>query len=305
MRAEVAEMPTTGLPPDQVLDAALQAFISAMQGYFPLLLFWGMAILSAVVFCGLAYALLMAIANHDWFGMLMGMAYAFARVMVIYMLYENFESIGSIFPTMGQTVGFSVSNVSDTPSDIYSMGLTIVGLLFSNRHWGAWFNLVADGEFLLLIVLTMLVWFAIAIRYLFIQVETEWIFIKGAVTVCFAAFPNTFVTLENWAVQMIKVGIRLIAVMLIIAIGISLAEDWTNTLRALGVTLNVNPVAYGAVQLSEAFLVLWAVWSLPQKADALIASSGGSNSAMGEESGKGVFDATTDAIASGAKALVA
>jgi hypothetical protein len=300
-------MPTGTIPPDQVLNNALAGFISAMQGYFPALLFWGTALLSAVVFCGLAYALLMAITNHDWFGMLMGMGWAFARVMIIYMLYQNFESIGSIFSTMGHTIGLAVSGLSPdnlTPSDLYSQGLLIINLLFKNRHWYAWFNLIGDIEFLFLITVTMTAWFAIATRYLFTIVEAEWTFIKGAVTVCFAAFPNTWPTLENWAVQMLKVGIRLIAIVLIVAIGLALAEDWTDALAAMGDSFNVNPIANGNIQMCEALLVLWAVWRLPQKADGLITSAGSGYSGMDDQSGKEVYDAGTQVVTRAAKALV-
>lgn len=296
-------MPTGPIPPDQILDSALASFIAAMQGYLPSLLLWGTALLSAVVFCGLGYALLHAITTHDWFGMIMNMAWAFARVMVIYMLYQNFESIGSIFSTMGQTIGQQVSGFSPgalTPSSIYSMGLHIVSLLFQARHWGSWFNLIADTEFLFLIILTMIAWFAASLRWMFVLIETEWMFIKGAVTVCFAAFPHTWATLENWAVQMLRCGIKVIATLLVLAIGVLLAQGWTATLAALGDSINANPIVYGATQLCEACLVLWAVWHLPQKATHLIAS-GSSNGGGDDFSGREVFEQGGRAAATGVR----
>ena len=300
-------MPDGTIPPDAVLDAALQGFQGTIQSFLPGLLTWGSLILTAVVFCGLGYALLMAISNHDWFGMMMGMAYAFARIMVIEMLYQNFSSIGGISNAMSSTVGQSVSGLSPaslTPSALYSTGITIVNLLFHARHDGSWFNLVADMEFLSLIVLTLVTWFSIAMRYLFTIVEAEWIFVKGAITVCFAAFPQTFPTLENWAVQMIRVAVRLIAVLLIVAIGLALAEDWTSTLAGLGDSINTNSAYYGATQAAEAILLLWAIWKLPQKADALITSSGSSGSLMEAQSGREVYDAAVGGAARGARALL-
>lgn len=289
-------MPTTGLGPDGVLDAALAQFMSAMQSYLPELIIWGVALLSAVVFAGFAYALFLAILNHDWFGMLMGFGFAAVRVAIIYMVYQNFEALGTMFPTMGQVIGQAVSGQSPnvlTPSGFYTLGLNIVSLLFKARHFGAWFNVVADGEFLLVIILTMLTWFAAASRYMFTLIECEWFYIKGAVTVCFSAFPNTFNTLENWAVQMLRVGIRLIATLLILAIGLIMAQVWTAGLSALGIGINTNPVAYGATQLAEAALVFWAIWKLPQKADHLIVSQGSAGSALEPQPGREFYDAVT------------
>jgi len=107
-------MPTGPIPPDQVLDSALAAFLAAMHTYLPMLLIWGIALLSAAAFCGLGYALLHCITTHDWFGTIMNMAWAFARVMVIFMVYDNFQAIGSIFPTMGKIVGWQIAGLSPT-----------------------------------------------------------------------------------------------------------------------------------------------------------------------------------------------
>jgi TrbL/VirB6 plasmid conjugal transfer protein len=300
-------MPTGPIPPDQVLDSALAAFLAAMHTYLPMLLIWGIALLSAAAFCGLGYALLHCITTHDWFGTIMNMAWAFARVMVIFMVYDNFQAIGSIFPTMGKIVGWQIAGLSPasvTPSNLYSMGLTIVSQLFWARHLGSWFNLVADAEFLILIVLTMMAWFAAATRFMFTLIETEWVFIKGAVTVCFAAFPHTFATLENWAVQMLRVGIRLIATLLIIAIAILLARGWTATLVALGKTINTNPVVFAAIQFSEAYLVYWAVWHLPQQAGAIVTSGGSTGGITEDQPGREAHSAITSAYTAGAKALI-
>lgn len=300
-------MPTHGLLNDRVLDTATATFLTAMQGYLPNLLIWGIAILSAVVFAGLGYALLMAALNHDWFGMLMGMGFAFVRVLLIYMLYENFATLGDMFPQMGRIVGQSVAGISPdvtTPSSFYSLGLGIIDMLFRARHFGAWFDLIADLEFVITIILTIVAWFGAAAVFMFTLVEVEWYFIKGAVTVCFAAFPNTFNTLENWAVQMLRTGIRFIAVLLIVAIGLLLAYGWTTGLAALGVTINTNQVAYGATQMVEAWMLFWAVWALPRKADNIVVSGGSGGSGLEHEPGKHFHQAVTGGIATAGRAVV-
>ena len=65
--------PFVPIPPgsEQMLNSSLAAFTDSIQSYLPLLLVWGERVLAAVVFLGFGYALIMAVTNHDWFGVIM------------------------------------------------------------------------------------------------------------------------------------------------------------------------------------------------------------------------------------------
>ena len=303
-------MPTSTLGPDQVLNRALADFINALQSYFPVMLFYGVNLLTAVIYCGLAYALLMAILNHDWFGMFMALAFAFVRIAILWLVMDNLESLGGMFQTMATTVGYAVSRESPnvlSPSGFYDQGLNIVGLLFKARHWGSWFNLIADMEFLLLIIVTQATWFGAGCIYMWRIIECEWLIVKGTVTVCFAAFPNTFTILENWAVSVLRAGIGLLGTLLVIAVGMTLSAIWINDLNGIGFGINTNPIEYGMITLVESLIVFYAAWKLPQKAERLIISSGsggGDSGSPGAElfgAGTGVIRAGAQAVAGGAK----
>jgi len=295
------------LPPDQTLNAALASFTGAIQGYFPLILLWGARLLTGVAFLGFGYALLQAVLKRDWMGTFMAFGFGAIRIALVYGVMNNLWFIGSALPDMGGVIGAQVSGQSPnvlSPSGIYDLGLNIVSLLFQNRHLGGWFNLVADGEFLLLIVLTQVTWFGAALVYLWTLFECQWYVVKGPVTICFAAFDHTWPTFINWFVQLLRAGIKLMATLIILAVGLFVAQQWTATLKALGVSINMNPAEYGAIQLVEGILFFYAVWTQPAKAAAIIHAQGAAGNSWTDEGAAGMYGIAMNAARMGARAVV-
>jgi hypothetical protein len=281
-------MPDTGLLTDGILNGALNDFLNAIQMYFPLLLVWGLRMLWSITFVGFGYALIQAVSNQDWYGTLMAFGWGLVRIFLVYAVMENIESWGGAFPLWGTIVGTSVSGVSPyttTPSGLYEMGLRIVSMMIHARSLGAWFDLIADLQFVLLIIATQICWFAAGCIYLWILIEVKWYVAKGPITICFATFDRTWPILENWAITLLQVSIRLLAAMLVIAIGTTLAHFWTASEAHLGLTMNKNQIQYGAMQLVESVIFFYAMWTLPKKAAQLIMSKGASG--VGHSGGEG------------------
>lgn len=297
-------MPSGIIGPDEILNQALAQYLSALQSYFPALLIWGSGLLGAVIFCGLGYALFLAILNRDWFSVFMSMMFACGKVAILWMVMRNLDSVGAMFPTMGAQIGAAVSGQSPnvlTPSGFYTLGLNIIDLLFKAAHYGMFFHLIAGTEFLILIIITQVTWFAAGAVYMWTEIECRWIEIKGTVTVCFAAFPNTFNVLENWLVQLLRIGIKLMATLLILAAGLTLATLWSNTLGALGTTINSNQIEYGVAMMAEAVLVFYSVWHLPAQAVSWI--SGGAGAGTLGRGAEDMFQAGTKVAGRGVKAV--
>ena len=264
--------------PDHILNSALAAFTDSLQAYLPLLLLWGGRVLSAVVFLGFGYALIMAVMNRDWFSVLMDFGWAVVRIAIIYVVFDNFEAWSGAFPAVGTIVGSSVSGVPTSfgPSDVYDLGLQIVGMLLRARHFGTWFFHPGDDLlFIILIVATRIIWFGAALIYLWIFLEAKWIVAAGCVPVAFSAFEHTFPILENYFVTCLQAGIRLLAAMVVLAIGLLLTHGWIVDLNTRGLAINTDQIGYGAIQLVEALLLFYALWSLPKKAAQIVTSKGG------------------------------
>lgn len=290
------------MPPatDQILNSALAAFTDNLQAYLPLLLLWAERVLSATVFLGFGYALIVAVMNRDWFSVVMDFGWAVVRIGIIYVVFDNFEAWSGAFPALGTIIGSDVSGVSISfgPSDVYNLGLHVAHMLLHARHFGTWFfHPVDDVLFLILIISTRIIWFAGALIYLWIFLEAKWVVAAGCVPVAFSAFEHTYPILENYFVTCLQAGIRLLAAMVVLAIGLLLAHGWIVDLDTRGLGINTDQVGYGVIQLVEAVLFFYSMWSLPKKAAQIVTSKGGGGVYTHDSEGaEAMFALSTSAV---------
>ena len=283
---------------DGIMNGALAAFIAAINGYLPLLIYWGALLLNAVVYIGFAYLLIQATAHHDWYAMLMALGWGVLRIAMVKVFLANLENWGSAFPTAFQTIAASITGQSPdvlTPSGIYELGLNIVAIIRSNFHLGAWFtHPLSDLELHGINIGVQIIWFAIACVYWAVLLETHWIVACGAVTIIFAGLDHTWGCLQTWLISLLQISVRLLGVMMVLAIGLILTSGWTNTISAMGTGFNANQTQNGLTALLEAIVLFYAIRALPQKAAGLIHSHIGGGvgvSSAGIESH--IFDAGT------------
>lgn len=276
---------------DHMLNDALAGFNSSLEMYMPLLEIWGVRILGAVTFLGFGYAVIQAVSNRDWFGTLMAFGWGIVRIALVYVVMANFEAWGSAWPDLGAIVGQSVSGLSPsvtTPSGLYDLGLQIVYIMDDARTLGAWFKHPLDTVlFLGLTFLTHITWAAAALVYLWLLIETKYYVAVGPIVICLSSFEYTWPILEHWAISLVQVGTRLLAALLVLAVGLGLAHTWTSLLAAEGLSINTDQVGFGTAQLVAALLFFYALWALPKKAASLIQGKGSSgvadHSAGGDE----------------------
>lgn len=300
-------MPPGGLPPDQILNAALAAFLNAVDGDFPLILIWGARFLDSMILLGLGWAMLQSVGSRDWMAFLMSAGYSVLKIALIQGVMVNIHWLGPMFGELGTTVGANVSGQSPnvlTPSGFYSLGLNIISMLIAARHFGSWFNLIADAEFVLLIIATQVTWFAAAVIYLWTLFEVEWYWITGPLVICFSPFEHTWESFISWFAQMLRSGLKLAATLVILAIGLIVANQWTNWLSGVGVAINSNQIEYGAIELVEALILFYAVWTQPARLVANIVARGAGHSPHEGAGAAAMFALGSNAAQKGARAGV-
>ena len=295
---------------DGILNGALAGFTAAINGYLPLLIIWGGRLLSAIVYVGFGYAMLMAWQNQDWMSALRAMAWSVVRIALVYVFLDNLVSWGSGFPAAFQIIAADITGQSPdvlTPSGIYELGLNIVAIMRSNFHLATWFiHPLEDIELHGVTILTQICWFGIACVYLAVLLETKWIVAKGAVTIIFAGFDHTWGCLQTWLISLIQIGVRLLGVMMVLAIGLILASGWTSTIAEMGAGFNTNETQNGLTALVEAIVLFYSIWVLPKKAAGLIHSHiGGGVGVEGTGLEDHAFEAGTAPYIAGARVGVA
>jgi P-type conjugative transfer protein TrbL len=280
--------------PSAILNSSLNAFKDAIATYLPTLLTWSQRVLSAVVYVGFGYAMIQSWTHRDWMGAFMAFAWSVARIAVIVIALQYFLSWSGGITDVGTAIGTNVSGISANfgPSDVCEIGFTIASQLWLARHFGTWFmHPVDDILFGVLVVGTLIVWFCAGLIYLWVFLDAKWIVAAGIIPVAFSAFEHTYPILENYFSTCLQAGVRLLAVMLVIAVGITLSNGWVMNLNTRGLGVNEDQIGYGMIQLVEAMLLFYAMLSLPKKASQIVTS----------RSGGGVYEHDSE----GAAAMVA
>jgi hypothetical protein len=235
----------------------------------------------------------------------MSMTWAGVRIGLIYVFMANMTTWGPAFPTMGQTIGNEVAALSpnvSTPSGFVDLGLTIINMLRKARTLGSWFDIPDDLAFAIVVGMILITWFAAACIFLWALIELKWYVALGPATICFASFDHTWTTLENWLLTLLQSGIKFLACLLIIGISQLFANGWIAELSGLGTGVNTDSLMYAVLQLVEAGIVFYAMWTLPKKAAGIIQSRGASGD-LGGEGGEALFSAGTSTASFGAGAV--
>jgi hypothetical protein len=295
------------MPPDTILNTVLADFTHALTAYEPDLVVWGMRILGVILFMQFGYLAVKMAMGRDF----MGMIYTFFTgllCMGAVLVLMNFSiEVGSDLVMVGQQVGQQVSHQSPstmTPSGVYNLGLTIIGTIWENRTLGMWLNPIDDIALVLIVVLTWITWACSALIYLWALIEAIWVVMIAPMALCFAPFEYTWPTLISWGAYALKTGIKVLALLLILAAGTVLARTWAADLAGLGAAINKNRVYYATVALVESIVFLVSVWILPNQAAKIIqTTSGGGNEPGGDAGATATVEAAKKGVGAAGSAI--
>lgn len=277
--------------PDHILNDALAAFVDGFNAYLPELQIWGTRILGAVTFVGFGYAMIQTFSNKDWFGTIMAFLWSVVRIAIVYVFMDNVLAWGPALPQLGQVVGQEVTGMSPTvmtPSGLYDMGLQIIYIMDEVKTAISWFIHPIDTVFFMVLTLiTYMIWASASLIYMWLIIEATYYVAIGPVVICFASLEHTWDILTQWIVSLAQICLRLIATMMILAVGIVMANGWANAISGIGTGAATDIVGFGMAQVVSAVIMFYALWRLPPKAAAIIrarnAPGAAANSAGGEE----------------------
>jgi hypothetical protein len=137
----------------------------------------------------------------------------------------------------------------------------------------------------LIVLATWLTWAISAIIYLWALIEAVWVVMIAPMALCFAPFEYTWPTMISWGGYALKTGIKVLALLLILAVGTALAGTWAAYFAGLGTGINKYRVYYATVALVESVIFLVAVWILPNQAARIIHTTGGGGIEPGGDAG--------------------
>jgi hypothetical protein len=276
------------MPPDTVLNTVLADFTNALTVYEPDLVMWGLRIMGLIIFMQFGYLAVKMALNRDFMHMLFTFFTGLLCMGAVLVLMNYSIEVGSDLVMVGQQVGTDVSHMSPasmTPSGVYDLGLTIISTLWDARTWGMWLQPIDDIAFTLIVVLTWITWATSALIYLWALIEAIWVVTIAPMALCFAPFEYTWPTMITWGAYALKTGIKVMALLLVIAAGSVLANGWAADLAGLGTKINEYRVYYATVALVESLVFLISVWVLPNQAAKVIQTIHGGGIDLGGDAG--------------------
>jgi hypothetical protein len=298
--------------PDGVLDGVLADFTNACLIYQPMLVLWAIRILTATTFLGFGIVMVDTARRREFWSMMDAFFMSLLRIGIVYVVLANSLEWGQAIIDLGKTVGVSVSKQSPdvmTPSGIYDLGTKTVDILFNAHTYMMWLHPIDAIMNEVVLFITWLTWICAAVIYLFVLIQCVYVVAIGPIKLSFATLEYTWPMLIVWFEALLSIAIKLMATLLVLAIGLTEANNWSATYAGLGLKINLHPNDYAIQALGEAAVFALCLWSLPYLAHRLVRTHLGSGITWDDagartmlNAGKKMAQSVASAAAKGAKA---
>lgn len=275
------------MPPDNILNTLLSQFQTSADAMYPLIVVYMMPIFLTMTFAQVGLMSVNMLRCRDWQQMLETFFWGMVRVLTVYVVLTNLWDWSNDIINALSHVGAEVSGQSPgvlTPSGIYDLGLQTIKTLAVARSWGAWLDIVDDFLFAVLMFIVQYTWLSIALVYLWIQIEIVFAIALGPIKLCWASFDYTAESLWTWGESLLRAGTKLLAVLIVLAVGLRLANGWSADLAGLGTKINSDRLYYAFLALTEAVAFFIVVWEVPRKAAQSIKVMGAAGNWGGSDS---------------------
>jgi len=251
----------------------LSDFTTAALNYQPLLVLWAVRILTATTFLGGAILMVETAQRRDFRGMLDVLFIGLLRIGIVYCILANSLPFGQAIIELGSTVAqqtTGLSTMSLTPSGIVALGSDTVSTFASAGTYMMFLHPIDAIQYAILTLAIRLVWFILAVLYLFTLLQAAWAVAVGPIILSFSTLQWTGACLFLWFEALLTVAIKLMATLLVLAIGMVEAQGWATYFHGLGISINFHPIDYATLALLEVAVFATLLWILPVVAHRMI-----------------------------------
>lgn len=263
--------PSDGL----LLNSTLQTLTTQLQTWYPQLLLYSTRLLGVLVFVQFAYIAVDLAASHDATRLLDNMVAAVIRVGLVYVLLNNAVDWGQALVNTGIQIGQTVTGESPgvfTPSGVFQAGLNMVGTLWQAKAAGGWLHPFQDVGFMFVSIGIILCWTGAALIYLGALLEGAWIVYTGPILICFSALSSTAPMLIQWATRVLAITLKIAILLLVLAVGMGLAQTWGQQLAGNSRTITTN-IWWLILSFVQSLLFCYLVYKVPGAVTSLVGST--------------------------------
>lgn len=274
------------MPTDGILDSVLSDWQGGILAFYPALLRDGLILFGVIALLQFSFVAAKGALAGNVFGLGRELMMGIIRLGIVWGVLAVIAGFGSSVVLTCQDIAASAGGISPgslTPSGVYNIGLTIIGQLWAARTWMAWFDITDDILFCIVVAMTWVTYIAAALFYLWFLIQTVYVVTIGAVTLPWAAFEPAFPTLHQWAEDVLRAGMRLLACLLMLVIGENLAAGWAATFSGLGKDINNAQLYYALEAFGEAVIFLALIAGVPLATGRMMRVQGGGMGAWERE----------------------
>jgi P-type conjugative transfer protein TrbL len=216
------------------------------------------------------------ITNHDISRLLMDLVLGIIRIGVVYAVFINLFDWGNDVVQTGVQIGQTISTLSPlslTPSGVWNTGLILFKTILQAKASGGWLTgFVQWIQFFVVAVTVMLCWLGAAIVYFGALLEAAALVYGGSLVIAFSPLGWTFEIFMHWVMSVLGIAVKLAILLMTLAVGMVLANEWTANIAATSTTFTTN-VWNLLFVVAESLVFVYLVWKLPLRFTRLIGGS--------------------------------
>jgi P-type conjugative transfer protein TrbL len=271
------------MPP--FLDTVLSDFQNGINALTPLIVVYGMPIFGTIALLAFAAAAFMSMVRRDLGATLDALAYTIAVIACGEWFFSEavpwMTALQQTFIQYGQQLT-GQSPATLTPSGVLAQGIVIASQLLTAAGTRSWFFMsLAELAALVAGVIVIFAFIGIAIILLLCEVELATVIVLGSIVLIFSVLPWVLPSLQRYALTVLGLGVKLIALLCIIGLGLIEAAGWTADLAAHAAKLTKD---FHLIFLpaGEAILFVAVAYFAPNIIAGLVSGGAGPSIGLGE-----------------------
>jgi P-type conjugative transfer protein TrbL len=257
-----------------ILDTVWLSFTSAISGTWgPELSAYLLPLLMGIIVLQFGLLAVEAAASRDLPLLLVHVLLGIIRIGIVVAIFDNAFDWGNAIVSTGQVLGNEISGFGLTPSGVFSSGVSVMHTIFHAKAVGSWYMEPFEKmEFFVVGLFVMLCWLAAAGIYLWTLVESSLLVYTGPLIIAFTPLSWTFDMLLVWAKSLLGIAFKLTLILMTLALGMTLANQWITDFIANATTLTTN-IDSLLIAVIEAAMFAFCVWKIPNSISGLAAGA--------------------------------
>jgi P-type conjugative transfer protein TrbL len=206
-------------------------------------------------------------------------------------IIATFQQIG------GATTG--MSPLSLTPTGVMAQGFQLAAIFWQASARASWFTAPSSAiEFMFCSLVIVISFACAALTFVEVLIESAAVAVGGSILLPFSTVRWLRPLLPGWASAVVALGVRLMFLLMVLSIGLVLANQWSHSMAGNADSITGN--TYLAVEaMVESLFFALLTWKLPLKMAGYVDSR--ASASWGESHGAAMMVQGFEAAEAGAK----